>query len=280
MPLWLPPNAGVGSDLQTNVTVSARDGTTITAGGSANTKGAYSAGELIASTNEDTYGVTIRVGGLAAQTTSTKYLLDIGMGASGSEVDLIPNINCDGASAIASSRTCKVYYFPIFIPRGRRVAARAAAVTASDTASVSIYLHQNAAGWGMEVPTLWESLGVGATSGGTSVASGSGAFGSWTTILDPITKNYKWWHIGMDGLADTSWTAMTYLWELGFGDTSAAVTSIGTWQFGTDASEEMGGPWPYGPVYFPVIADTVNGVFARAAAGGTEARGIIVYAAQ
>lgn len=279
MGLWLPPNA-LGKT-ETNVTAADRDGATITAGGVAHTKGAYSAGELIAATAEDAYGITVMVTGVHVTGTVTSFLLDIGIGASGSEVDLIQDLDCWGAPTVASGGRAKCWFFPVFIPKGSRVAARAQALALSDTAEVAIWLHQSCNGWGMEVPTVWERLGAVTNSNGVSVTPASGSFGSWTTILDPVTKPYRWWHVGFDALADSSIAVSTQvLLELGIGDTSAAVTTIGSWLFGKETVEAISGPWPTVPVFAPLLDDTAKGIFARLAAGGTEARGVLVYAGQ
>lgn len=278
MPLWIPPNA-LGLR-QTNLTAADRDGTTITSGGSAHTKGAYSAGQLFATTDEDTYGLSVRVSGVHTSGVVTSYLLDIGIGPSGSEVDLIQNIDCWGSPAIAGGFVGTTYYFPVFIPKGERVAARSQALAVSDVCNVGIWLHQSCNGWGMEVPTKWEQLGTITNSNGVSVTPGSGAFGSWTTILDPITKHYKWWHVGFDGLADTTITAQEFLVEVGIGPDTSNVSTIGSWSFCAAITESIEGPSPSSPVFQPLPDDDLNGVFVRIAAGATEARGAVVYAAE
>ena len=280
MPLWLPPNGGMGKR-QTNVTAADRNGTTITTGG-AHTKGAFSAGELIATADEDCYAITVLVTGVRVTGTDTSYLLDIGIGASGSERTLIQNLDCWGAGDDTGGSTQrKQWTFPVFIPKGDRISARGQALAVNDTANVAVWLHQSANGWGMEVPTAWEQLGTITNSDGPSVTPASGSFGSWTTILDPITKSYKWWHVGYGALNDISIaTGGHTLIEIGIGDTSAAVATIGSWIFQAGIGEEIGGPVPETPVYWPIVADTVNGVFARIASFETENRSVVVYAAE
>src|SRR5687767_12189229 len=244
MSLCIPANA-LGPT-ETNLTAADRNGATITTG-VANTKGLYSAGQLIAATAEDAFGLTVIVSGIHVAAADTSYLLDIGIGPSGSEVDLIQNLDCQGAPTVAASVAgYKSWFFPVFIPKGTRVAARGQALAATDVANVSVYLHQACNGWGMEVPTMWESLGHDlAASQGTSVTPGSGAFGSWTTILDPITKNYRWFHVGFDNLNDVTIAVNTdVLVEVGIGDTSAAVTTIGSWLYSKCAAEFIVGPCP------------------------------------
>lgn len=276
--LWLPANGGFGK-FQTNVTAGARGGTVTTASSTAHTKGAWV--ELISSANEDVYGMSIHVTEVGIAATATALLLDIGAGAAAAERVIIPNLNCWGAGAVAgTASTSKFWYFPIFVAAGERIACRCQAVTVSDTASVAIWLHPGCNGWGMDVPTAYTDLGsVTASSRGTSVTPASGSFGSWTTILDPITEDYNWWHIGYDALADTTIvTGGTALVELGFGDTSAAVTTMGSWEFVCSTGEFISGPVPNIPLFYPLNADTTNGVFARIASFETEARGVNIQA--
>lgn len=271
--LWLPANGGFGKQ-QHNVTAADRDGTTITAGGTAHTKGAFSSGELIASADEDAFAISIRVTGINVAVTDTSFLLDIGVGASGSERVLIADLDVWGGTNSPGSG--KHWYFPVYIPKGQRIAARAQAVTASDVCNVAIWLHPACNGWGMEVPTIWECLGAISSSDSPSVTGGASSFGSWTTILDPITEDYKWWMPSMGGLNDTTITNTDMLVEVGYGDTSAAVTTIGAWIFNAGANESFDGPVPNVPVFWPLDADTTNGIFARTA-GSTEARTVNVY---
>jgi len=279
MPLWIPPNALGKTESNVAVTSDAtRKGTTITAGATAHTKGAWV--QLLAATDEDTYGITVRVRDVHTAATVTSYLLDIGSGPAASEVVVIEDLDCDAAPA-GSEVSARSYFFPGFIPKGERVAARAQSLIVSDVSTVGIWLHQAAEGWGMEVPSLWERLGAVTASHGVSVTPALNAFGSWTAILDPITKPYRWWHVGFDRLADTTILVNTQVMiELGLGDTAAAVSTIGMWEFAKNSAEIISGPWPAGPVYAPAVADTALGVYARIAAGGVEPRGVLVYAGE
>ena len=69
-------------------TVSGTSGpVTITAGGSANTKGSWT--QLIASTSKKVIGLAI---GFMSPTSAGKFLIDIGTGGAGSEVVLAPDL--------------------------------------------------------------------------------------------------------------------------------------------------------------------------------------------
>lgn len=279
MPLWVPPSALGKTESSVAVTSDAtRKGKTVTASATPHAKGAWV--EMIAASAEDAYGITIRVREVHTAATVTSTLLDIGTGPAASEVVVIEDLDCWGAPT-GSEVSSRTYFFPVFIPKGERVAARSQALIVSDTCSVAIWLHQASEGWGMEVPSKWERLGAVTNSNGVSVTPASNTFGSWTAILDPITKPYRWWHVGFDGLADTTIAVNTAVMvELGLGDTSAAVSTIGMWEFMKNTAEIIAGPQPDVPVYAPSISDTALGVFARMAAGGVEPRGVLVYAGE
>lgn len=278
MGLWLPP-AGFGY-LGTNLIVSDRNGSTVTASATPHVKGAWAS--LIDPVPEDVYGISVKVGGIAGATTVTSLLLDIGAGPTGggSEYVVLEDLDCWGAPAVALPARGKTWFFPVFIPKGERLSARSQAVIASDNCSVAVNIYGGADGWAMGVPKMWERLGAVTDSNGPSVTAGSGAFGSWAAVLDPITKPYRWWHVGMGALADTSILAGDILVELGIGETTAAVTTIGSWCFGQSASEDIAGPDPSIPVYQPLPNDTANGIFARICGTETEARSIFAYGGQ
>ena len=112
-------------------------GVAIDAGGSANTKGAWT--ELTASSSAPTRWMMVQIqhstnGGLAADTT---YLLDIGIGAASSEVVLIPDlpvtIDSSGGGVVFSNPW---YSLPVDIPAGTRISARCqcSVTTAGDRA--------------------------------------------------------------------------------------------------------------------------------------------------
>lgn len=108
-------------------------GTTLTAGGSAATKGAYS--QLVATTSRDYMGL------LAAVDTSSVndwYLFDVAIGGSGSEVIVLPDLASSVFSVAATPQTFGPYFYPI--PSGTRVAARVASVNnASATINLTLY---------------------------------------------------------------------------------------------------------------------------------------------
>lgn len=93
-------------------------GTTLTAG-AANVKGAYA--QLIASTAQEYAGLIVQYHARS----STKYGIDLAVGAGGAEQIIVPDLITDDA------RTHQTLYLPISVAKGARLAARCQSPTAS-----------------------------------------------------------------------------------------------------------------------------------------------------
>lgn len=108
--------------------------TVVTSDAAGNTKGTWT--ELIASTAYDTaFVVAYLMGG------NQNFLVDIGIGASGSEVVLIPNLHQTlGAPGLTTQNFCFSYSCPVAIPKGTRIAARCQDGTGARTIQVSLLL--------------------------------------------------------------------------------------------------------------------------------------------
>lgn len=115
-------------------------GTAIDPGGTANTKGSYS--QLTASTSYDLLGFILGYDTQAQTTGSTstfQVLLDIAVGAGGSEIVILPNIPltiCKSTTRLFNISPWKTAFLPIAIPAGTRIAARAQASVNTATARV------------------------------------------------------------------------------------------------------------------------------------------------
>lgn len=105
-------------------------GTVITASATPNTKGSYT--QLIASTPRDYCGIFIGPDMNTAQTVA-QLLLDIAIGAGGSEVVIVPNW-----SQPPFSDKMARGFVPVSIPAGTRIAARCQSPTASATIGLSL----------------------------------------------------------------------------------------------------------------------------------------------
>jgi hypothetical protein len=198
-----PQNAVPWYSLSPNAPVSSGS-TSVAADTAAHTKGAWV--EIIASNAQDTSLVYVTVTGVAASTVLTSTLMDIGVGAAGSEVVVAENINIGSASVPGIAAA-----LPVFIASGARIAARIqSVVTGGKTATIAVQTH--VVGSPVLVPSLLDVLGADtAASRGTAL---TGASGSYTQIVASTSKEYAAIGIvvagnssGMAGLANLTLTA-------------------------------------------------------------------------
>ena len=112
----------------------ASTGTTITAPGSLNTKGAWT--QIVASTTYPAAGIMLQINSEPGSG-DCFWLADVGIGGAGSEVVIVPNIIGGRlASTLGDSSHC---YVPVQIPAGSRVAMRyQVAVTAATPLTAQI----------------------------------------------------------------------------------------------------------------------------------------------
>lgn len=270
MPLILPP--ALAGEFQTNLSVTARLGTTVTASATINTKGSYSS--LIDPTDRESYGIWIRARDVSSANTLENLLLDIAYGPTGggSEQIIIPNIDC-GASGSNTGASGKKFFFPIYIPSGVRVSARCQSNVASNPVSAAIWLCQYALyPW---QSGLIQDYGTDlANSRGTLVPNASDAFGAWTQLDAALDRPHRFWTAAVDMGSDTTGATIDCLIELGIGPSSADVTRIFQSGWHENSAEQMTG-------IFPLIGYHVTpsgiALFGRLAGGGTESRGVIAY---
>jgi hypothetical protein len=106
-------------------------GTTIDPGAVLNTKGAWA--ELIAATTGIARYVVLLLGGRGnGARVNANWLIDIGIGAAGSEVVVVPDLLASQTATQDIVRPC-VFPMPLEIPSGSRVAVRAQANTTDAT---------------------------------------------------------------------------------------------------------------------------------------------------
>jgi hypothetical protein len=167
--------------------INTQGGTTVTANSAAHTKGSWT--QVIAATSADASLLTVLVGSVQITATNTATLLDLAMGASGSEVAFASNIAVGGASGAAGgSRAAAYFQIPLKIPSGTRLSARIqSVVTGGKTASVALYV-QNAGDYST-APTSVDVIGADTTtSQGTSF---SGASGTWVEATASTSQAYR-----------------------------------------------------------------------------------------
>lgn len=265
--------------LESNVAVTSnatRIGTTVTAGGTAHTKGSWA--ELIASTGADAEGVYVKVVDVAASGVATSMLLDIGTGAAASETVLLPDLLVGYAGEDQSMG--RGYFFPVSIASGTRISARCQSVNASDTAIVGVWLVQSIQH--LEGATSVEAIGEDTVnSQGTNVPSANNAWGAWQS-LGAVSADVNCLIPGVDADGDVTIPAADDQWliKIGYGTNppgSGGVEIDAVWYFATTGTEQLRGLFPNTPVY----ADVTSGDNIYCAIAGpdtNEPKSVIVHA--
>lgn len=189
-------------------------GTALTASGSIHTLGTRV--ELVASTTYEAEWCRITFINSFTTATLTDQLTNIYIGAGGSEVPLIANLQ-SGWSATVTVGVPAAYWFPIRIPLGSRISADMQALIASDTVRILFdYGVSNGEHWvGSGVETLGANT---AASRGTAITPGGASEGSWTSIgTSGAGYKYRYLNMGAMGNNDTTIVAETITWDVGSG---------------------------------------------------------------
>lgn len=259
---------------QTNLTAASRVGTAVAGPVATNTKNTtYTT--LIATTSFDTFGVWIRIKDSVVSAAISNALMDLAVGAAAAERVIVPNIVAGNAGA-GSGPQGRIYYFPVYIPAGARLSATLQSTNASESANVAVWLcQQTRFPW---VPGPIADYGTDtANSRGTSVTPASGSYGSWTQISAGTSRDHRHWTVLPANLADTTLTDEAWVIDIGFGPDSANVEPLITaYGAGSFTGEEI---WTAVPLWVTQSVPSGTKLFARMAAGSTEARSIIIYGA-
>jgi hypothetical protein len=232
--LMVPSPPGFLETVSLPATTSAA-GTTVTASATTHTKGAWT--QLIANTGARSLGIMVTLDNTAASNTATSLLVDIGIGASGSEQVLIPNLAAGYILPQATGTNLRTYYFPVFIPAGSRIAARSQGTIASDTVAVSLQLFQRPVGAGF-VGTRVTAYGVNlATSRGVDVTTGgTSAYGTAGTISASTANSIRYMQVGMQGAGRATLTDLRVYADVRLGaSTSIAGPLVGFADTGTES---------------------------------------------
>lgn len=191
--LFVPAGANSFADVQSS-TGTARpapsQGTAVTPDVGA--KGAWV--QVIASLSSDTYGLLICINNNNASAASRNTRLDIGVGAASSEIVLIPDLIAGNAAAYSVPGSGIWYYFPVAIPAGTRVSARAQSTV---TTSFRVFLQAMQGPFNpsmLKKASFVEVVGM-AWPSGTALTPGTTNKSSWV-LLGTTSQRCWWWQIG------------------------------------------------------------------------------------
>lgn len=194
-------------------------GTLITAHATVNTKGSWT--ELAASTAGTASWIDVEI---AALSSTARILVDIGLGASGSEVVLLGNLHFDGSAANSDNA---VYRFPVAIPAGSRVAARIQASASGATVRVTAILATGNPG-GLSAPGSVQTYGADTSDSGlTSVDPGGtvNTDSAWVQLTASTTADARWLVIAIGHNAAGS-VSLRHLVDVAMGAASSEVAFL------------------------------------------------------
>ena len=187
--LWTPQCGVVRVEHNVGAVGTANIGTSVTTGAASGTKGAVA--QLIASTSFDAYWIRVIATGYAAATTDNRGCVDIMVGASVEEV-IIPDLlmgGCACGSGVARLGP-KTWDFPLYIPSGTRLSAKAAGARVSTAFQVAVFLYGGNGYPPYKVGSKVVTYGVTVPDGTAVTPGASGAEGAWTQISASSTEDH------------------------------------------------------------------------------------------
>lgn len=266
----LAPPAPQFSLYETNVLTPAQfAGTTLTAPVTPQHTKEATYTELIASTAFDTYFVVITFNNSAAGASNSNNLVDLAIGAAGSEEIIIANLLAGFTTNTVTPGGGRSYLFPLFIPSGSRLAATSQSALVSGTVVMQVELLG-----GPRMP-VWAGSQV-ITYGITTASSrgvlrtpgSSGAEGAWGEIAAATSQDHEALVLGAQGTnTDTNMTTNGILWDVGIGAAAAEEAIAENLPYMTHSSETTGQQRPWLPIYLPIPSGTRLSV--RGSASGT-----------
>jgi hypothetical protein len=209
--------------------------TTVTASATTHTKGSWA--QVIASTASEATLIAVNVSNVGSNGVDTGMLLDIGVGAAGSEVVRASNIAVGGAIVGSNGSGALSFFLPMRVASGSRIAVRCQSAGASRTGTVSIAPYMMGAAH--MVPETLDVIGVDtATSRGTAA---SGANGSWFQIIASTAQRYRALLVIPSVIGSSVGTARAIRWTVGHG-TANAESALGTSAAFHDTLERVSTP--------------------------------------
>jgi len=218
----------------------------VTASGTINTKGSWE--ELFSSTAGAASYLTIYLRNFSGGT-DTASLVDIGIGAAGSEQVVMPNLLGGFHHHLSGS-----VQLPFHIPSGVRVAARAQAAVASRNTGLCIDVYGGEPAPGLSVFSKMVDYGtVTGTSGGTLVAPSAvaGTKGSWVQLTSSTSTRIDALMVMTQG-STSNQTAGIYTVDIGIGAAASETIIVPDYMARFSSGEEQLAVNPLIPLSFNI----------------------------
>ena len=239
-------------------------------------KGAYV--QLGSDLTEDAYGILINMNTNFGSAASRNTVVDIGIDPAGgtSYSVAIANLLCGGSAAYTRNGGGNWYYFPLFIPAGSAIAARAqgSVTTAIRVGCVTFSRPANPAS--IRKGSFVETIGITAPEG-VVVVPGTTSEGAWT-LIGTTTLRTWWVQFGFQVRStDTAWTLSAIHVDVATGTASQKDVIIQDANVCFDSGEYMGNPPLTAGVEWDIPAG--SNIYMRAqSSGGLDAYTGAVYA--
>lgn len=227
-------------------------------GGAANGKGTWT--EAKSALSFDCLGIVVTF-----QTQPNNYqILDIGIGAGGSEQVIVPNWNL--SSSLSGTHANNPQFIPVFIPAGSRVALRSQAHGGAAFATFKIVFITGAYG-GVQAPQRWKDYTqIAGPPYGVATTPGNPSKGSYAQIAAATEFSSTWVSVAVQGATSPEDINI----DIATGAASSEVVVIPDLYY---SIENLGVQW-----CFPFTIPAGSRIAARAATnGGTTAMGIAVH---
>jgi len=239
--------------------------TTVTAAGSADTKGEWT--ELVASTDFEAGAFSIEV--LYWSQADSDVLWDVGIGAAESEVSIVDNL-IFAVGKTYSYRNALTYHFPLPIPAGTRLSARCQAEIASSTIGLATQIY-DVTYYSQGPPGRITTYGANTTdTDGVEIDPGAVADtkGAWVEITGSLTHDIQGFMWGITSNQNHARSTYTFKLDIGVGAAASEVVIMSNHLLTSYTQLDMVFPRfsPYIP--FPIPAGTR--ISARAACSGTD----------
>ncbi len=238
-------------------TESSTKGTNVVAGSSANTMGSWT--QLVSSLSSDACWCDVQIGDSSASSANS-FAVDIGVGAAASEQVIAQLYSC-GTTNFSTTPTHLM--FPLCVPAGTRVSARAQSATGSNTCDVAIrffdggFTHQEGAA-GVDRIGFVSASSVGTTVAPSATANTKGSF---TQLIASTAVDY----IGLLWETDTLNTAptasSTYFMDLAIGGSGSEQVIVPVWCVITINGDKQ--TIPYGSAFYPILIPAGTRLSAR-----------------
>lgn len=217
---------------------------------------------------DDAYGILVNVNSNSASAASRNSVIDIGVDESGgtSYTVRIANLLCGSVNPYNVSGSGAWYFFPLFIPAGSAVAARAQGTVTTAFRVGAVFLQRPTNPSMIRKGSFVETYGV-TEPAGTAITPGTTSEGAWVQV-GTTSRRVWWWQAAIQvSSADTSWNAGAIHVDVAVGDASNKLIVIQDMAVTTTTSEQMANP----PLTAGVEMDVAPGtnVYMRAQHSGT-----------